>query len=229
MAVALKMDHIGNVSSPPVEVAIEALARDVMPMINAVRAEPHRIPPTGIGHSGLWLTISQAFLSSSAFNAAQQAMRDDPVLGPVDRSGQVYTETSFGSGGALSATTLPLELVQAACVELLVCGHDLTADALARASVDNVQKLRTALAGNEIQGWCVIAFSALPQQAGTLVQTPWGDLVGADRLAGEIWNDPPFLCTAVLATPIPMKLEVNASPESLTRCHATFLVSIWSS
>jgi len=216
MAAELRMGHIGSVSGPTLEDAIDALARDVHPAISAVRAEPHRIIPTGVGLSELWMVISRVILASAAFEAAQQAVREDSVLGPVDRDGQVYTETTFGSGGPLLATTLPLELVEAACMELLVCGRDLTADTLAHASIENVRKLRAALAGDEIQGWCVIAFGALPSQTGTLVQTPWGDLVGADRLTGEIWNDPPFLCTAVLATPAPMKLEVSASPQPPT-------------
>jgi hypothetical protein len=58
---------------------------------------------------------------------------------------------------------------------------------------------------------CVIAFGALAPQDGILVHTPWGDLVAADRLTGDIWNDPPFYCTAVLATPLPMRLEPTTS------------------
>lgn len=204
----LSMAILGNVTSSALDDAIDALARDVMPTIHAVRTEPHRVPPTGIGLSGLWLVIDQAILGSPAFRQAEQAVREDPMLGPVDRDGQVYVETSFGSGEPLQAAVLPLNLIQAACIELLVCGRDLTADTLAQTSVDNLAKLRTGLAGNEFQGWCVIAFSTLPEQTGTLVRSPWGDLVGADRLTGEIWNDPPGLCRAVLATPVPMKLEL---------------------
>lgn len=197
-----------------VEEAVGTLARNVLPTVQAVRAEPHRIPPIGIGISDLWMVITQAILHDPALAEAEQAARADSVLGPAVTSRREYIETSFSSAGPFEATTLPVDLIEVACFELLVRGLDLTPDSLARCVTQNVRKLRAALQGAEIESWCVIAFGALPSQTGILVQTPWGDLVAADRLTGEIWNDPPYRCTVVLATPAPMKL-VPMTPDQM--------------
>jgi hypothetical protein len=194
------------VTDSALDIAIEALARDVLPAIHFVRAQPQLVPPTGTHLSGLWMAIIQAILRSSALEPAQQAVREDPALGPVVREHRSYAGTAFGSGSVLQAEVLPLDLVQAASVELLVRGRDVTPDSLARTSVHNLEKLRSGLAGNEVEGWNLIAFSLPALQIGKLLPTPWGDLVGADRLTAEIWNDAPGRCTAVLATPVPMKL-----------------------
>ena len=211
-----------NVTELSFDDAVSTLARNVTPVIQAVRAEPHRLPPIGFGISNLWMVITQAIMHDPTLATAAQAARADPTLGPAVTQGRVYTETSFGSTEAFEATTLPANVVEVASFELLIRGGEFTADALAHCAVQNVQKLRAALKGDEIESWCVTAFGALPPQAGMLLNTPWGDLVAADRLTGEIWNDPPHRCTAVLATPVPMRL-VPATPGQMPM--PTFLIN----
>lgn len=190
-----------------VDAAIDALARDVSPTVQAVRAQPHLIPPDPLGGSGLWVAIMQLILQSPALKPAALAMREDAVIGPVVLGNQGYVDTMFGSGGALGAEVLPLQLVQAACIELLACGGEVTPDALARAAVRNAGKLRRGLEGNEVEGWCLIGFGAFSLQPGIPVHTPWGDLRHADRLTSEIWKQSPGDCTVVLAVPVPVRLE----------------------
>lgn len=189
------------------DAAIDALAKGVCPVIVAIRAQPHLVPPDPVGGSGLWMAIMQVVLQSPALRPAVQALREDAVIGPLVVAGSGYADTMFGSGSALGAEVLPLELVQAACIELLVRGGEVTPDALARVAVYNVGKLRRGLEGDEIEGWCLIAFGALSMQPDVPVRTPWGELLHADRLTAEIWQHSPGSCTAVLAVPVPMKLE----------------------
>lgn len=114
----------------------------------------------------------------------------------------------------LQADVLPVQFVKAACIELLVRGLALTADGPAEASARNAATLRAGLAGDEIEGWPLTAFSAPAVAPGSVVHTPWGELVGADRLTSEIWNGPPGRCTAVLATPVPTRFEPLASDQA---------------
>ncbi len=62
----------------------------------------------------------------------------------------------------------------------------MTPDALARVAVHSVGKLRRGLEGNEVEGWCLIAFGAIPLQPVVPAHTPWGELLHADRLTSEI-------------------------------------------
>lgn len=190
----------------PLDDAVARLAEDVFPVIDAIRAEPHRVPMK-VGTSALWLTFTRAVFNSVALEPARLATKNDGVIGPAVRDSQMYQATAFGSAEVLRADVLPVQLVRASCIELLVRGQALTATGLAEATVRNTATLRAGLAGDEIEGWSLTAFSAPALTPGSAVRTPWGDLLGVDRLTGEIWNDPPGSCTAVLATPIRSKFE----------------------
>jgi len=204
--------HTGSVSVPVLNEALGRLARDVFPLIDAVSAEPHRIPMQ-VGSSALWLAITRALFRSPAMEQARLAVRDDRVIGAAVDGARLYRGTAFGSAEVLRAEVLPVQFVKAACIGLLVRGLALTVDGLAEASARNAATLRAGLAGDEIEGLSLTAFSAHAVRTGSAVYTPWGELVGLDRLAGEIWNDPPGRCTAVLATPVCMRLEALAQED----------------
>jgi hypothetical protein len=200
-------DGIASARHTALHDVVGALARDVFPMIKAVRDEPHRVDPGPLPHmSGLWTAIARAILQSRIFAAAALAAQEDPVIGAAITAERGYVGSAIGGGGVLQAETLPLNLVQAACLELLVCGREFTVAIFANTATKNVDKLKTGLSGGEIEGWAVTSFSALQLSPGSRLSTPWGDLVHADRLTAEIWQSPTDRVTAVLATPLATKL-----------------------
>ena len=66
--------------APVLDEALERLARDVFPLIDAVRPEPHRIPMQ-VGSSALWLAVTRALFQSPALEQARLAVGGERVVG----------------------------------------------------------------------------------------------------------------------------------------------------
>ena len=203
--------------------AVDRLTREVFPVFKRASEEPHRFAPGALPEiSGLWSAIVQAILDAASFKSAEAAVRGDPIIAKVIESSRLICSTATGGGSVLQAETLPIGLVQAACMEHAVHGGDVSPGALAARAVANVDKLRAGLEGDEITIETLIFFSGVLLEPERPIETPWGNLICADRLAAEIFPQagmPP--ATAVLAVATPTMLAPQMAPEAFNHEAAT--------
>jgi hypothetical protein len=192
-----------------VEDAIVQLVAESFASVQAIEAEPWRVMPD-VSPSYLWTAISRAILSCPSRQAAQDAIRNDPVIGPACADGAPALIGSVGgSGGLLQDSVLPLDLVTAGIVQILALGDVLALDRLAEVVRQNVCDLRAGIAGDNFTGYVLLNFAGIGLAEGSALPTPWGKLVPAGRLLADFWSTRGRVdaqTTAVLAVPVPMTL-----------------------
>ena len=160
------------------------LARAAFPQIEAIRAEPHRVPPAPFPESSaLWLAIAQAVLARPEFAAASHAIGSDPALGPA--TGHFY-RSGIGTGRTLDAAVMPMAFIEAALLRLLARGLPLSADALADGTVLAAEDLRRGVAEKPITGWIMAGFSGSELLAGRSLTTPWSAQLVPGRPAHNV-------------------------------------------
>jgi Apea-like HEPN len=145
------------------------------------------------------MEVARRILQCGVHPLAVTAIAEDPIVGPAIASGQLFTGRG-GSSGVLEAEVVPLHLIQGALHEMAARGLVLAEDQLIQSAVENLNKLRSGISGDQFDGWMLTAFRGVSLRPDASVSTPWGELVHADRMSTEMW--PREGCSAVLATPI---------------------------
>jgi len=205
---------VGQAPSEPADAAVRTLAEEAFPWIESVHREPWRVQPEGglRGDLYLWTHLFRCIHGSPSWTTSVDALKADPVVGPAAAGQDMYICLPMGSGGVLQPEVLPFDLIQAAAIELLSCGDDLTLNALADAAVKNLANLRSGICGRSFDGLVLHSFGGIRLNADGGVSTPWGRLVAADRLVRGMWVGEQDSMTAVLAVHEEMTYTTTPPP-----------------